>query len=100
METNKAKEISIYLAEDTERAKEVLAMQPEDAWKRMTADGLDVSLNEIIEFGGQLRNAVPENGELNVEELENVAGGFGVVATLVACGIGGAIIGVAVNAPW
>lgn len=83
----KAKVISEYLMVDKERAQHLLEMAPEAAAEEMNAGGCNVTAEELIEFGEAMAQATG-NVELSAEDLDNVAGGLGVVATyLAACGI-------------
>ena len=83
----KAKVISEYLMADKERAQRLLDMAPEAAAEEMNAAGCGITAEELIEFGAAM--AQPSgNEELSEDDLENVAGGLGLVATYaVACGI-------------
>ena len=83
----KAKVISDYLMADKERAQRLLEMAPEAAAEEMNAAGCDITVDELIEFGAAMTQ-VSGNEELTDDELENVAGGLGIIATYaVACGI-------------
>lgn len=89
-----------------EDAESLFKMTPEEAVAALNADGNDFSVEEIIEVGKALQTVAScagENGEINLEELENVSGGSGYaslvgnaiaclgtwagVAVLVACGV-------------
>ena len=83
----KGKMLADYLMEDQERANRLLSMSPEEAVKELNAAGYSFTAEELVEFGDVLSVAVNQ-GELSEDDLENVAGGLGVVATYcVACGI-------------
>lgn len=84
---DKAKAITDFLGEDSERAKKLFDMDPQDAAKEMGSNGLDVSSDDLIEFGSKLAK-YGETGELSEDDLEDVAGGLGAVATVaIAYGI-------------
>lgn len=84
---NKAKVISEYLMADKKRGEHLLTLSPEEAVKEMNADGCDVTVDELIEFGSAMA-ATSNKDELEATDLDNVAGGLGVVATYaIACGI-------------
>lgn len=93
MLTNERAELlAKYLTDDKERAKALLELTPEDAAAKINADGFDFSVEEVKEFGVQLQTisqAMNADGELNIEDLDNVAGGL-VVSTGVACALIGA----------
>ena len=84
---NKAKTISEYLLADKERGKRLLALAPEEAAKEMNAAGCGVTAEELIEFGNAM-GQITDKEELEASDLDNVAGGLGLVATYaLACGI-------------
>lgn len=83
----KAKVISEYLMADKERARKLLEISPEEAAKIMNEAGCAVTADDLIEFGKVMAQA-SDKEELSDEELDNVAGGLGVIATYaIACGI-------------
>ena len=95
--------ITAYLIEDEERAKELFNMMPEEAVAKMNADGYDFNLDEVREYGEQLKAAAQSEGELNEAELDNVSGGLGtlaVVAIYGACAAGGFGVGVCAYKGW
>lgn len=84
----RAKLLASYLEQDKERAKRLFDTAPEEAVKEINAAGYDFSVEELIDFGDAMSLAVSKNGELSADDLENVAGGLGVVATFaIAYGI-------------
>ncbi len=84
---NKAKVISEYLMSNKKRGERLLALSPEEVVNEMNADGCDVTVEELIEFGAAMTQA-SDKDELEATDLDNVAGGLGVVATYaIACGI-------------
>lgn len=81
----KANAISEYLTADVERARGLLEMTAEDAAIKMNADGCDVTADELVEFGGAMVKYA-NDGELTDTDLDDVAGGLGVVAIgAIAC---------------
>ena len=87
MTTERITEISEFLAKDLDGTKALLAMDPSDAAAKLSADGLDVSADELIAYGEEIKKiAGGQNGELTENDLENVAGGFA-TATLLLVGI-------------
>lgn len=106
MLTNERAElIANYLTSDKERGRHLLTLEPEEAVSKMNADGNDFTVEEIIEFGKQLQIVSTQDEELDVEDLDNVAGGSITLGGLlgaafvvkVAYDIGKAI---GKNAPW
>lgn len=87
-----------YLSADTTKAEELLNMEPAEALTQINAVGYDFTIEELNEYACALKLAKAE-GELEAEELEKVAGGFGLVAAG-ACIVGGIVIGIACNAKW
>ena len=84
---NKAKVISEYLMADKDRGEHLLTLAPEEAAKEMNDDGCGVTAEDLIEFGAAMTQ-VADKEELEATDLDNVAGGLGVVATYAAaCGI-------------
>ena len=83
----KAKVISEYLMADKERAQKLLEIAPEEAAKIMNKAGCNVTAEDLIEFG-KVMSQVANKDELSDTDLDNVAGGLGVIATYaIACGI-------------
>ncbi len=83
----KAKEISDFLTADIERGKGLLDLAPDVAAKEMCDAGVDVTADELIEFGNAMKQE-SGNEELNASELDNVSGGIGAIAAYaIGCGI-------------
>lgn len=83
----KAKVISEYLMSDKERGERLLTLAPEEAAKEMNAAGCDITAEDLVEFGDAM-GQVADKEELEASDLDNVAGGLGVVATYcAACAI-------------
>ena len=91
--SDRANNLANYLMSNPELSKELLESTPEEALKRINAAGHDFTLEEILQFGQQLREAV--SGELSEDSLEEVAGG-GLGGTFVAGFLVGVAIGCAV----
>jgi len=88
----KAKVISEFLMADKERGQRLLTLSPEEATKEMNAAGCDISVDELVEFGGAMAqsagNEAAGKEELSDADLDSVAGGLGPVAAYaIACGI-------------
>ena len=77
---NKARIISGYIVEDQERAKKLFGMEPEEAAKEFVAAGYDISAEDLVEFGEKMVKC-GNNDDLSDDELEDVAGGLGLIAT-------------------
>lgn len=72
----KAEAIAAFLNADDARAQNLVEMSAEDAVKAMQADGLEITAEELSEFGEIAeKNAKNASGELDEAALENVAGG-------------------------
>ena len=93
----RANAITAYLTSDVAKAEELLNMDVVDALAKMNADGYDFTIEELKAYVAELKNV--KTGELDAEDLDKVAGGFGITAALLCVG-GGIILGVAVNANW
>ncbi len=65
--------------ENEELIQKVLPMEPEDAQKVLAENGFDFPLEEILEVGRELyamkQKAEANGGELDEDDLEDVAGG-------------------------
>ncbi len=72
----RGKKLMDYFEADPKRAQELLDLPVEEALEKMNADGNDFTKEELEAFDAVLTYE-PENGELEVEELDEVAGGFG-----------------------
>lgn len=84
---NKAKTISEYLLADKERGAHLLELSPENATAEMNTAGCDITAEDLIEFGDAMAQ-VADKEELDANDLENVSGGMGIIATYaIACGI-------------
>lgn len=84
----KAEALSNFLVEDKQRAYRLLNLEPEEALKEMKACGLDLSVEDVRDFGQQLISLVNNNGEeLSEEALQAVSGGLVVTAGVLAAGV-------------
>ncbi len=99
----RADKLTGYLTSDPEHAKELLAMEPEDALKEINGAGYDFTLDELNDYCKAFKLAVSE-GELEEEALEDVSGGIVLtglmVAGLIGCFAAGTAIGIAFGAKW
>ena len=102
MNEERIKKLSEVLNADVEQAKQVVAMQPEEAVKLINAKGYDFTVEELVEYGTILRK-MAEADSLSEEDLEKVAGGIDFVV------IGATFVGTVLfnigrtigkNAPW
>lgn len=92
--------ISQYLADDQERAKALVALEPAEALVQINAAGYDFTVEELVEYCEALKLAVAD-GELNADDLDNVSGGAVVsVGIMIACGVGGFVAGYICNKSW
>ena len=99
MKIERINEISAFLANDLQNTKTLLEMEPAEAAKALAKGGLDVSPEELVEYGEELKKMSKETeGELDENDLENVAGGIA-AATVILVGMAvGYIIGR--GRPW
>lgn len=73
--------------EDKEFVAKICDMvNPYDVQAAFAEKGVELSIDEISAIA-RTSAALAQNGELDVEELENVSGGFGVEAFCVICGL-------------
>lgn len=68
--------LSEFLAEDSDRTERLLGLAPEEALAEINGNGYDYTSEELEEYCQALKTSVPE-GELNADDLDNVAGGTG-----------------------
>ncbi len=73
----RGQELMEYFEADPARAQELLDLSVEDALVKMNADGHDFTQEELEAFDSILCAAPEMDGELDVDDLEAVAGGFG-----------------------
>ena len=94
--------IGNYLAADKERALALLELSAEKATEKINSDGFDFTIEEISEFGEQMRNAVvtSQEGELSEDALNGVSGGVVVEGVAIACISLGFSIGSAIAKNW
>lgn len=96
--------ITAYLSTNEEHTKALFNMMPDEAVVQINANGYDFTVDEIREYGENLKRlAEAGDGELNAEDLENVAGGLGTLAILAIYGAvaaGGFGVGVCAYKGW
>lgn len=81
----RAEMLANYLSSDIDKAKELVEMSVEDATSAINADGYDFTEEEVKGFGDILQNAASmanEDGEIDAESLDNVAGGLVISGTV------------------
>ena len=72
MLTEERKNILIgILEEDTQRAKELMELEPEEALAEINKIGYDFTLEDLQEFGEMMK----QSSEMDFEALDEVAGG-------------------------
>jgi lactobin A/cerein 7B family class IIb bacteriocin len=96
----KATAIAAYFKADDARMNELFAMEPADAAAKMTADGCEVTAEELIELQAELKKMSVTGTELDEAALENVAGGIAPILIAAGLFVGGVGVGIAVNAKW
>ena len=87
-----------FLSADTAKAEALLNMEPVDALAQINAVGFDFTIDELMDYARALKVAKAD-GELTSDELDDVSGGFGLVAAG-CCIVGGIVLGIACNAKW
>lgn len=85
------------LTSDEGRAKRLLALEPDEAMRQINDLGYDFTQDEIIEYGKALKAATEKCGELDLDALDEVAGGILPIIPI-AIGLAG-LIG-AVSKSW
>ena len=86
----RADKLSKVLCADEERARAFLELESEEVLSQINALGNDFTLDEIEEFSQGVRDVLAQ-GELDVDALDDVAGGCLPAVAAVAT-IGGAIV--------
>lgn len=72
----KIEALAKYMGESEERAEMLMAMSADDACAKINADGYDFTAEELAEFSrGMLNVFGGEEGELDENQLDDVAGG-------------------------
>jgi len=79
----KVEALSAFLMKDEARAKNLLAMSAEDAAKEISAEGIELTAEDLAAFSAAAKNAQAEkNGELDEASLEGVSGGYRIPSTI------------------
>ena len=90
-----------FLSVDTERAGKLAALTPSEAVAQINAHGHDFTVAELMEYGEAV-NVLNTHGELELDALEDVAGG----SITIVCAVVGAAAGTAsaissiINSRW
>jgi len=88
----KANALSDYLAKDKAHADEIIAMDAADAVKALSADGIEITAEELADYAAAVEKAKAESGELSEDALENVSGGC--LGLAIGVGIGVAVVAI------
>lgn len=92
--------ISKYLADDHDRAKALLDMEPAQALTEINSAGYDFTEEELIEYCNALKLAI-SGDELNPDELDAVSGGVAIgLGVMIACGVAGFAAGFVCAKKW
>lgn len=91
-----------YLKDNADKAKALLALSVEDATVQINDDGFDFKIEEVQEFGDNLKKFASAEGELDEASLAEVSGGLaaaaaGVYLTCVSIGV---TLGIAAGKNW
>ena len=102
MNEKRAEALSNFLTSDPERAKTLLSMEPDEALVAINAAGYDFTIDELTEFGAEVRRVSLLNDEISEENLEEVAGGVAGVITIAFVGTVCFAVGQRIGkyAPW
>lgn len=87
LSAEKSEKLSNFLIEDKQRAYRLLELEPEKALEELNSYGLDLTVDEVKEFGEQLISLVNTDDELNEEALQSVSGGFMITAGVLAAAV-------------
>ena len=95
MNETRINEIAAAIGTDEKKIKEIAGMTLDQAQEYFRANGYSFTKEELSEFA-QLAVGNAQSGEINENELEHVAGGFGLTGVLAftAIVLGGANIGI------
>lgn len=101
MKDSRAEALSKYLTSDADRAAKLLSEEPEVVLATINADGYDFTIDELKEFGAEVRR-ISALDELSEDSLENVAGGVAGVITIAFVGTVCFAVGQRIGkyAPW
>lgn len=79
--------LASYLNSDIENAKQLFELSPADAAEKINTSGYDFSVEELTEFGVQLKKVIEttQEGELSENALDNVSGGLVVEGVAISC---------------
>ena len=83
MNETRINEIAAAIGTDEKKIKEIAGMTLDQAQEYFRANGYSFTKEELSEFA-QLAVGNAQSGEINENELEHVAGGFGLTAALTA----------------
>ena len=73
---NKIEMFAQYLTEDKDRAEKLFGLSPEDVVKIVAKDDIELTTEEVVEFGEKLKSVAAKDGELDATELDDVSGGI------------------------
>ena len=79
--------LAAFLDADIQNAKALFELTPADAAAKINESGYHFSVEEIIEFGMQLKKAIEmtKEGELSEDALDTVSGGLVVEGVVISC---------------
>lgn len=81
-----------YLTDDKERAGKLFELSPEEVVETVAKDGIELTVEEVVEFGEKLKAVAVNDGELDVSDLDDVAGGVVITASTAALALAGAAL--------
>lgn len=102
MTNERVAQLADFLKADVERAKKLMDLSPEEAVKIINENGNDFTVDEVVEFGLNLKNVVAQADELSEDNLDDVAGGLAAAAAAVylTCVSIGVTLGIAAGSNW
>ena len=86
----RAEMLANYLTADVNKAKELVELPVEEAVKAINAEGFDFTVDELKDFGEILQSVASnanEDGEIDADALDNVAGGVVISGAVLAAGV-------------
>ncbi len=83
MNDERVQKLTDYLSSDTERMLKLFDLEAEEAVAQINAEGYDFTVEELKSFAEAMESVSNKNeGELDADDLENVAGGVLTCATV------------------
>lgn len=81
-----------YITADKERAEKLFELSPEEVVEAVARDGIELTIEEVVEFGEKLKAVAVNGGELDANALDDVAGGVVITTSTAALALAGAAL--------